>query len=240
MSYKASEKEFYLRHYDGGIAIKEARDLTEIEKQMFAAGGRYHLLVDTISERHAPPGLLVEIGCGNGDSLFYLKQKFKFKRVVGIDIALPDALHEVEGIEFLSANFDDGLPFAEGQVDVLTAMMVVEHLFDPFFAFREVKRVLAKDGIAVLNLPLVTAIANRWRLLMGNLPITSVPFERWMVDEEWDGNHLHYFSLQSIHRLAEKSGLAVTSLAGVGRAHKLKTLMPKLLASELTFVLEHR
>ena len=66
-------------------------------------------------------------------------------------------------------------------------MMVIEHLFDPFHAFREIERVLSPTGQGFINLPLVTSLKNRLRLLGGNLPVTSVSFDRWLVDKEWDG-----------------------------------------------------
>ena len=57
----------------------------------------------------------------------------------------------------MAANFNHALPLEDGFVDVFIAMMVIEHLFDPFHAFREIRRLLAPNGFAVINLPLVTS-----------------------------------------------------------------------------------
>ena len=86
-------------------------------------------------------------------------------------------------------------------------MMIFEHLFDPWFCFSEIKRVLAPNGRAFVNLPLVTSIKNRLRLFFGKLPITSVPYKNWASEGHWDGFHLHYFNLSSIYDLAKFSKL---------------------------------
>ena len=88
-----------------------------------------------------------------------------------------------------------------------------------------------------MNLPLVTSLPNRLRLLMGRLPVTSVGFDRWFDDRNWDGNHLHYFSIESVRRLAGACGLRVVEMRGVGTMHQLKSMMPSLFAAELTFSL---
>jgi SAM-dependent methyltransferase len=182
---------------------------------------------------------VAEVGCSDGHSLMFLKRNFGFSRAVGLDIAIQRP-ETVNGVEFLPANFNEELPLEEGSTDVFIAMMVIEHLFDPFHAFREIKRVLSPVGFAAVNLPLVTGIKNRLRLVLGQLPETSVGFERWLTDEEWDGNHLHYFSLSSIHALASKTGLRVGEISAVGRGYRLKELFPSLLASEITFKLSHK
>ena len=35
-------------------------------------------------------------------------------------------------------------------------MMVIEHLFDPFQNFKRINTLLRKDGVAFINVPLVT------------------------------------------------------------------------------------
>jgi len=90
-----------------------------------------------------------------------------------------------------------------------------------------------------VNLPLVTGLRNRIRLLGGGLPETSIRYKRWFQMGEWDGNHLHYFSLRSIHDLAYSCGLRLTDIRGVGAFHELKTRLPSLLAAEVTFQMQH-
>lgn len=239
MAYSSAEKEFYQRHYQGGLQIDQV-SLEETEAKHFRPGKRYHLMMTELA-RDQQYGRAVEIGCSGGDCVAFMANEFKFTEVIGLDIGFPDEMQQRdEHIRFMQANANQRLPIEDGSVDVLVAMMVIEHLFDPFHAFAEVKRMLSPRGKAFVNLPLVTSIKNRLRLLAGRLPVTSVAFDRWFDDKEWDGNHLHYFSLESIRRLASQHGLEVGRTAAVGSNHKLKNLAPTYLANELSFVLAHR
>ena len=58
-------------------------------------------------------------------------------------------------------------------------MIVIEHLFDPLKNFKKVFDLLSDDGVAFINLPLVTSLKNRFRLLFGNLPETSDSYDNW-------------------------------------------------------------
>lgn len=240
MAYSSAEKDFYQRHYQGELRLAQRGTLPATEAAWFAPGKRYSLLLSEL-DPNARYGTAVEIGCSSGDCIVFLGSRFSFDKLIGVDIAFPDdAQTQLDGVQFMQANSNERLPLDDGSVDVYVAMMVIEHLFDPFHAFREIKRLLSPQGRAFVNLPLVTSIKNRLRLLSGRLPVTSVPFERWLVDREWDGNHLHYFSVDSIHRLAALHGLSVTQTAGVGSHHRLKSMAPRLLANELSFVLQHQ
>ena len=239
MAYSSAEKEFYQRHYDGGLRLA-TQSLSDTETKHFLPGKRYHLLMSEL-DRQKRYGTAVEIGCSGGDCVAFMADKFKFDQIIGLDIGFPDEMQQqMANVRFRQANANERLPIDDASVDVFVAMMVIEHLFDPFHAFAEIRRVLSPNGKAFVNLPLVTSIKNRLRLLSGKVPVTSVAFDRWFDDKEWDGNHLHYFSLDAIRKLAGQNGLEVTRTACVGPNHKLKDLAPTFLANELSFVLEHR
>jgi SAM-dependent methyltransferase len=239
MSTTSAEKTFYQRHYNGEIDTQKSIDVAQVYADLFAPGRRYHLIEEIIPQL-ALHGTLLELGCSSGQAVRYLAEKHQFQKSIGIDIAFdkPVAISGAPAIEFMPANLNDALPFADQSIDLLVAMMVIEHLFDPFQAFSEVRRLLSAHGVAVINLPLVTSLKNRLRLLAGELPITSEPFARWMHTREWDGNHLHYFSVASIHHLSAGCGLKVVATSAVGRFHRIKGLWPSGLASELTFALK--
>ena len=131
------------------------------------------------------------------------------------------------------ANLDNRFPFEAAQFDVVIAMMVIEHLYDPFHAFAELARV-AKPGAAIfINLPNVGSIRCRLDLLRGRLPVTSTP--DWFEQREWDGGHLHYFTVAAVERLALLSGMNVVAVEAVGSLPWLKRLRPSLLCHEITY-----
>ena len=228
--------EFYKKHYGGLEALNEAS--AEDNAQYLKPGSRYWLAGERIIRRAEPGQLIAEMGCGDARMLFEISRRANIENAIGVDGAYVD--EQVFGsVKLLSANLNEPWPLEDGSVDHMMSMMVIEHLFDPFFCFREIRRALSPTGRAYINLPLVTGFANRLRLLRGDLPITSRQTDVWFEDKEWDGGHLHYFSLPMIRRLAAFSGLEVEEIVGVGTMHRLKTAFPHFLASEITFSLKH-
>jgi SAM-dependent methyltransferase len=136
-------------------------------------------------------------------------------------------------LRLVQANLDQDFPVASQSIDVVLAMMVIEHLYDPFHSFAEVARVLRPGGRAFVNLPNIASWRCRVDLLFGRLPWTTIP--NWFETREWDGNHLHYFTVASVRRLAEEFGLKLAALHPVGSALWLKRLRPQLFCHEITF-----
>ena len=204
-------------------------------EKAFEYGQRYYICKKSLdSDPLVQRQLIAELGCGNAQRLLYLKEKYNFECSVGIDLGFGNE-HKIERSIFFPGNLNNKWQLDDGSVDVLVAMMVIEHLFDPFFCFKEISRALKEDGRAFINLPLVTSIKNRLRLLSGLIPITSIPYSRWELEGHWDGFHLHYFTLSSIRDLARSANLSLVSIHGVGAVKQLKDLMPSLLCGEISF-----
>lgn len=235
----ASASQFYRNHYGGDLRVG-AVPLKLFEEQMLSTGGQYALASEYLDKVKPNGATLAELGCGGAEALLILSNRHQFGRTVGIDVALPREEFEYNGIQLKSGDLDDVWPLENGSIDFLLAMMVIEQLYNPFHSFGEIKRVLSPNGVAFVNLPLVTGLRNRIRLAAGKLPITSVAYDGWFSRKEWDGNHLHYFSMSSIRRLANSCDLAVRRVRGVGRWYKMKTAFPSILASEVTFELVHQ
>ena len=184
----------------------------------------------------AKPGCRVlEMGYGGGgiiENMAPLAARYEIVDILDRTAGQP----QPENLTLHVANLDNRFPFENASFDVVVAMMVIEHLYDPFHAFAEVARV-AKPGAAVfVNLPNVGSIRCRLELLRGHLPVTSTP--DWFEQREWDGGHLHYFTVASVQRLAGLSGLKVVAVEAVGSMPWLKRLRPSLLCHEITYRLE--
>jgi SAM-dependent methyltransferase len=135
-------------------------------------------------------------------------------------------------------DLNDDCPYPNEHFNVVIAMMIIEHLFDPFHSFSEISRLLTNGGQAFINLPLITSIKNRARLLFGRLPLTSA--KNWWDLEEWDGGHLHYFTVDSITNLGSKYGLILDAIYPVGPGYALKSMWPRFLCNEASFVFTKR
>ncbi len=140
-------------------------------------------------------------------------------------------------VRFQKADLDQDFPFEDGTFDVMIAMMIIEHLYDPFHSFAEVARVTKPGGRIFVNLPNIASIKCRLQLLQGKMPVTSSP--NWFEKRCWDGNHLHYFTVADTKRLAEHCGLKLVALHPVGKNLALKTAMPELFCHEISFEFVH-
>ena len=228
------EQTFYKR-YTGGYTGHALTNQQHVQA-LFDPGGRYRLVKEHIEPLggESKNRSLLEIGCGNGDSLRWLQAHYSLKSLRGFDIALETAVNE-GALVLEPANLNHPLPVEQGSVDIFVAMMIIEHLFDPFAAFREVARCLSSKGRGFINLPLITSYKNRLRLLVGKMPETSVPYSHWLTDQHWDGFHLHNFTIKSIVDLCDYTDLRIIQIRAVGPGSRIKSLVPSLLANEISF-----
>lgn len=223
---------FYERNYEWHAAQGAEDDLAELLAAMQRGNGRYSQAYEYLK---AHPGLdVLELGCGSpamGRIFGELARHYTM-----IDIVEARVGGEwPANVRTICANLDDDFPLESAAFDVVQAMMVIEHLYDPFHAFAELARVLRPGGSAFINLPNIASIRCRMALLLGRLPHTSTP--NWFARREWDGNHLHYFTVASVKQIAELVGLELVAVAPVGRNTAIKRLRPQLLCHEINFTL---
>ncbi|MBI3870623.1 MAG: class I SAM-dependent methyltransferase [Verrucomicrobia bacterium] len=180
-------------------------------------------------------GSILDVGCAG---LGLLLKARSFKRRCGVDIASFPAWDAHPQVEAQARNVDEGpLPFADETFDAVTCLMVVEHVFDPYHAARELRRVCKPAGRVIIGVPNLAGIKRRWELLCCRLPITSARFS--FSENAWDGYHLHNFTQASLDWLLRKEGLAPTRWAAHGRFPWFKQRWPALMGNDL-IVMAHR
>ncbi len=236
------EEKFYkkiFRYGNKDFDFTKLESIQNLRPASFDKGGRYRICIDALeNNKNIGRNLIVELGCSKGDTLAFLKKNYGFHNAIGCDFIFNEEIN-FDNCKFFPADLNQKWPIDDSKVDCFIAMMLLEHLFDPWFCFSEIKRVLTPEGRAFINLPLVTSAKNRLRLLFGKLPITSVPYVNWQKEGHWDGFHLHYFNLSSIEDLASNSKLRIVSKSAVGKYRKLKNFYPNLLCNEISFELAH-
>ncbi|MFX1354559.1 MAG: class I SAM-dependent methyltransferase [Promethearchaeota archaeon] len=103
-------------------------------------------------------GLLIDIGCGSGNLIVEMAQNFEELELLGIDISseILDLAkkransNEVnEKINFKIGNAEK-LPLLDNTADFIVSSLSLHHWSDPKKAFRELVRVLKKDGILLI------------------------------------------------------------------------------------------
>ena len=184
--------------------------------------------------RAHPGGKVIELGYGRTALVPILARLAGEFHIVDI-VDRSGVSEQPANLKLHCANLDNDFPFADATFDTAVAMMVIEHLYDPFHAFAELGRILRPGGTALINLPNVASIRCRMQLFFGHLPLTST--DGWFEAEHWDGGHLHYFTVAEVRRLAHWARFELVTIQPVGSFVGLKTLRPELFCHEITYTL---
>lgn len=173
---------------------------------------------------------ILDIGCAQLTLLRSLSGIFNHK--FGVDIAPYPNWNTHPEISESVINLDKSdLPFMASSFDAVSMLMVLEHVFNPFHAVRELRRVCKPEGIVIISVPNLASIRHRLGLLFGLFPITSA---RFSFDEEaWDGYHLHNFTCASLEWLLIKEGLKPIAWKSQGKFQWLKNFSPSLFGADL-------
>lgn len=95
-------------------------------------------------------GRLLDVGCGEGHLRPFVEDLVD--AYVGNDIIRYDQFPS--DVEFLTTDLDNGrVPVDDGEVDVVTAVEVIEHLENPRAFVRELARCIRPGGLLVVSTP---------------------------------------------------------------------------------------
>lgn len=101
---------------------------------------------------------ILEAGCGDGAVILCLQQIYGVEGF-GVDFAETAERQAVEAMRQSQSDFNfsvadiRNMPFPDGFFDKVVCLGVVEHMSDPVPALRELRRVLKRDGCAVIMTP---------------------------------------------------------------------------------------
>ena len=125
-----------------------------------SASNRYQIVAKILTKDIPGFGSLLDVGCRDCVLKSYLGPDVAYK---GVDLSPPQGVPDVD-----EGNLEAGLPYGDGDFDVVAALDVLEHCDDIFFAFKELHRVSRR--YIVINLPNEYHVAHRARFLLGRLP----------------------------------------------------------------------
>jgi ubiquinone/menaquinone biosynthesis C-methylase UbiE len=92
--------------------------------------------------------LLIDLGCGDGRWLDEIGPRYR--TAVGVDVnrgPIDQRVTGPVGWQFIEADLDVGLPFADAVADAIHANQVIEHLREPGLMLREARRILRPGGL---------------------------------------------------------------------------------------------
>jgi len=162
--------------------------------------------VEIMSFLDAPPGTVLDIGCGGGATGVLVKQKFPGTRVVGIEINPAAAEHARRHLDrVICAGIDDVDLAGELPVETVSTVLlldVLEHLYDPWRALVRVHSWLAPGTRVIASVPNIRNLATLSDLAGGRF--------QYEPNGVLDITHVRFFTRGSLRDLFEQTGYQVT------------------------------
>lgn len=152
---------------------------------------------------------LLEVGCGDGS---FTRSLADFSdRVTGIDVSAEQVAvnaKKLPQICFLAHDLAEPMPFAENRFAGIWCSEVLEHLFDPAFALREMFRVMRPGGKLLVTVPYHGFFKN-----------VGIALFAWDHHFDPEYPHIRFFTKNTLGRLARKAGFSEieTSWCGMGK-----------------------
>jgi len=155
-------------------------------------------------------GRVLEIGCGAGGTLRWLKQSGKAAQAYGLEYVPEAAAKAAEVADAVQSGDIEatGIPF-DGQFDAILCLDVLEHLRDPWSVVQSLRQRLAPGGTLIVSVPNV-------RHHSVTLPLLLQGQFRYQPAGILDRTHLRFFTRESARDLLEQGGFQVTNLVAQG------------------------
>lgn len=156
---------------------------------------------------------VLDLGCGDGAVSEFLTKKLKV-RVIGVDISAKAVrTARSRGVDAVRVDAEKALPFKDENFDVVFWGDNIEHLFDPEYVLKEIKRVLKKSGRLVISCPNMAY----WRYRLYYLFKGSPADTEWSENPPWRWNHIRFFNISILKGLFEKHNFHITKVIGINR-----------------------
>jgi methionine biosynthesis protein MetW len=221
--------------------LNEFKDYDEYWEKRQAGSGQaatgqvLHRYV-TIADRLQPNTRLLDIGCGEGAFLKYVRSRWPQSQVVGADISAQAIAHVRDaGLEGIVMDVSQPLrEQIQGKFDDVVLMEVIEHVPD---AEELVRQVIALQPQRIfITIPNIGYIMHRLRLFFGGrFPITMVLCHM--------KEHLRFWTEKDFRQWAEVMQLEVVQVTGQERDYHdaltkfLIRLNPGFFAAQLVYEL---
>lgn len=146
------------------------------------------------------PKTILDIGCASGTMTNNIARIFPKSKITAVDVypaAISFAKKKYLYIHFLVADAHK-LPFKDDSFDLVVCYETIEHVVNPKKVLQEIKRVLKKDGSAIIEMD------------SGSLLFRVV----WWIWEKtkgkvWQGAHLHPFHHTELEKIILKAGFKI-------------------------------
>ncbi|MHC1635416.1 MAG: class I SAM-dependent methyltransferase [Candidatus Methanospirareceae archaeon] len=197
---------------------------------------------------------ILDIGCGEGYVSSVLVEDNEVYGLEISEVAVEKAREK--GIKALFSNLEH-IPFPDKSFDVVLALDILEHLFDPIFVLREANRVLKDDGILLISIPNAANIYSRLVFLFTGEIKDAAEVSEKRTPEFMFSEHIRFFSAKKIRKALQLTNFDIkyfhyylqpyfvnppyTKFNFLLRAvHAIKRLFPALLSTWFFIVCEKK
>lgn len=158
----------------------------------------------------------LEVGCGAGSTLVYLKTSGLVRYAAGFDINSEQLeIAKKNGVDFVSTidPLDIKYEFVKDDFDIILLLDVLEHMIDPWTALKNITRHLTHNGRVILSIPNVQNLRV----------IVPLIFGKWEYKNAGilDKTHLRFFTRKSCVELVRQAGMRVISISSNTETHYL-------------------
>jgi 2-polyprenyl-6-hydroxyphenyl methylase/3-demethylubiquinone-9 3-methyltransferase len=166
----------------------------------------------------------LDIGCGNG-FITKIINKF-FKKTTGIDLSsegiklAKKKSKKIKDLNFLNIH-PKKLIKKKIKYDVITAIEVIEHQYDPFKFMSDIEKLSKKKGYVLITTPYHGYIKN---LVLSILGLMDSHFTAL-----WTHGHIKFFSIKSLKKLISNYQFDIEEISFSGRFYPLSSSMIFLL-----------
>lgn len=151
---------------------------------------------------------LADFGCGF-EASFSRTQLEAVRSALLVDVALADDLKAHPKVTAIEGSIPETLPtMPSASFDVTLCLSVLEHLWDPETALRELRRVTAPGGVVLLNVP-------TWR---GKRALELSAFRLGLSPAEEMDDHKWYFDPRDLWLMLVRAGFRPSEI----RCHRHK------------------
>jgi SAM-dependent methyltransferase len=157
---------------------------------------------------------LLEVGCGDGS---FTKELVRYSQTVtAIDISerqVQENATRFPGIVFRQHDVAEVFPFENNAFGAIWCSEVLEHLFDPAFALREMNRVLRPGGKLLVTVP--------YHGYFKNLLIALFKFDEHYTPSN---PHIRFYTKNTLGRIAREAGFRDVRMETCGMAKPVRDL----------------
>lgn len=153
---------------------------------------------------------ILEVGCGMGATLGYLRDTMALCNVYGVELnstVASYAKHYIPNIMQGNIETMDLNGYKEGMFDYILFPDVLEHLHDPEAVLNKMKRYLKSSGFIVASIPNIMHYSVVLDLLKGNFTYEDSGI--------LDRTHIHFFTLQEIIKMFVRCGFEIVDTQGI-------------------------